>query len=120
MLREIIKEIIRDEILTTPKEPQRVHPMVGETCLFRTYSAGVHFGELVEKEGKECLVKDARRIFYWAQACSLSQLAVEGSKSAKDCKIAMPVKEIILTEVIEIIPMLGEAIANLSEHVWKK
>jgi len=93
---------------------------VNKVCMFRTYSAGVHFGTLVEKDGKECLIKDARRIFYWTQACSLSQLAVEGSKDIKSCKIAMLVNEIILTEVIEIIPMTEEAVNNLQECTWKK
>ena len=55
--------------------------MVGKTCMFRTYSAGVHFGVLAEKQGQTCLVKNAQRVFYWTEACSLSQLAMEGSKN---------------------------------------
>ena len=94
--------------------------MIGKICMFRTYSAGVHFGELVEKDGQDCLVKDARRVFYWTQACSLSQLAMDGSQNSKDCKISVPVDEIILEQVIEIIPMRDIAIKNLTEHVWKK
>jgi len=93
---------------------------IGKVCMFRTYSAGVHFGELVEKDGRECLVKNAKRVFYWSHACSLSQLAIEGSKKVEDCKISMAVPEILLTEVIEIIPMPEAAIKNLSEVVWKK
>ena len=46
--------------------------MIGKTCMFRTYSAGVHFGELAKKSGQTCLVKNAQRVFYWTEACSLS------------------------------------------------
>jgi len=95
--------------------------MIGKVCMFRTYSAGVHFGELVDRDGKECLLKDSRRVFYWDEACSLSQLAIEGSKKIDKCKIAMEIPELFLSEVIEIIPMSYEAKKQLKESpVWKK
>lgn len=94
---------------------------IGKKVMVRTYSAGVHFGELVEKCGKQVILKDSRRVFYWTQACSLSQLAMEGSKEIKSCKIAMEVSEILLDEVIEVIPMSEKAIDNLyGADVWKK
>ena len=95
--------------------------MIGKVCMFRTYSAGVHFGTLVERDGKECLVKDARRVFYWTKACSLSQLAMDGSQDIENCKIAMTVPELFLSEVIEIIPMSEHAKKQLvGASVWKK
>jgi len=95
--------------------------MIGKVCMFRTYSAGVHYGELVERDGKECLVKDSRRIFYWTKACSLSQLAMEGSGNFNECKIAMEVPELFLSEVIEIIPMPDNVVRLFKEApVWKK
>ena len=96
-----------DETKTTSH--QVASSMIGKVCMFRTYSAGVHFGELVERDGKECLVKNSRRVFYWSKACSLSQLAMEGSVNISECKIAMEVPELFLSEVIEIIPMGSEA-----------
>ena len=83
--------------------------------LIRTYSAGVHFGELVKREGKEVTLKNARRVYYWKGAASLSQLAMEGVTFPEECKITIPVKKIILTEAIEVIKMSEEAIANLNE-----
>lgn len=104
---------------TASKDPAR--NMIGKTCMFRTYSAGVHFGELVEKEGQSVLVKNAQRVFYWVEACSLSQLAMEGSKEFSECKIAMPVDEIVLEQVIEIIPMPASTVKAFREaSVWKK
>lgn len=108
-----------DEKKSTSK--QVASNMIGKICMFRTYSAGVHFGELVERDGKECLVKNSRRVFYWTEACSLSQLAMDGSGNVNECKIAMEVPELFLSEVIEIIPMTESAIANLKgAPVWKK
>jgi len=106
--------------LDSEKKESEKSSLIGKICMFRTYSAGVHFGTLKEKNGKECVVEDSHRVFYWSQACSLSQLAMEGSKNIEDCKISMKVDEILLTEVIEIIPMPHSAFDNLTSKIWKK
>ena len=73
-------------------------------CIVRTYSAGVFAGYIKNRIGKEVLLVKARRIWYWDGACSLSQLAVDGTKKPGNCKFAVEVPEVILTESIEIIP----------------
>lgn len=103
------------------KSNQVASNMIGKVCMFRTYSAGVHYGELVERDGRECLVKNSRRIFYWTKACSLSQLAMEGSRDFENCKIAMEVPELFLSEVIEIIPMPESTVkAFKGAPIWKE
>ena len=93
---------------------------VGKVCMFRTYSAGVHFGELAKKEDQSCLIKKCRRVWKWDGACSLSQLAKEGSKKKEGCKIAVELEQQIIEQVIEIIPMTKEAINNLyGIEAWK-
>jgi hypothetical protein len=95
--------------------------MIGKYCIVRTYSAGVFAGILEKKDGKEVLVKDARRIWYWDGAASLSQLAMEGTKKPKECKFPCAVNEVLLTEVIEIIPCTDQAIKSIKGvPVWKK
>ena len=123
MLKELIAEILKEELSQKKAEPRQKisERFVGKICMFRTDSAGVHFGELVEKDHQECLVKNARRVYYWTHACSLSQLAMEGSKDIENCKIAMLVDETILDQVIETIPMSDEAIRILGgASSWKK
>lgn len=101
-----------------------IKPEIGtmeNIVMIRTYSAGVHFGELVSREGKEVVLKNAHRVFYWTNACSLSQLAIQGSQNKNtENKISMAVPEIILTEAIEIIPMTKESFDNLTAVIWKK
>ena len=95
--------------------------MIGKVCVVRTYSAGVFFGLLAERNGKEAVVKDARRLWYWDGAASLSQLANEGVKKPKTCKFPAPVSEVLLTEVIEIIPATDAAIENIKAvQEWKQ
>jgi hypothetical protein len=76
--------------------------MQGKFVLIRTFSAGVHFGTLIERNGKEVRLKDARRLWSWSGALSLSEIAMKGIKITGS-KISVPVDEIILTEAIEII-----------------
>lgn len=87
----------------------------------RTYSAGVFYGELKHREGKEVELLNARRVWYWDGAASLSQLAQSGTSKPESCKFPEPVTSVILTEVIEIIPITEEALITLnSVEIWKK
>jgi hypothetical protein len=88
--------------------------------IIRTYSAGVHFGVVKSREGKEVVLTDARRIWYWDGAASLSQMAVDGVKKPENCKFSVPVPQIILTEAIEIIPCTKKAAKCILEvPEWK-
>jgi hypothetical protein len=89
--------------------------------MVRTYSAGVFFGVLKSRKGKEVVLTDARRVWQWYGAASLSQLAMEGTSNPGDCKFPCAVKEITLTEAIEIIPMTDRAIKSLDGvAIWAK
>lgn len=92
---------------------------IGEKVIVRTKSAGVHYGTLHSKNGEECELSNAIRIWRWAGACSLSQLAMEGVKNPEACKFAMPVNFINL-QWIEIIPCTKKA-RKIIESVkpWK-
>lgn len=85
--------------------------MQGKRVLIRTYSAGVHFGELKNREGQEVHLLNARRLWSWNGALSLSEVASKGV-SIKDSKISVPVEEILLTQAIEIIPISAESNLN--------
>jgi hypothetical protein len=87
--------------------------MRNQKVIVRTYSAGVFFGTLVSRKGKEGVLKNAIRIWRWSGAASLSELAVSGVKNASDCKFAIPVPSITLTEIIEVIETTKTAQANI-------
>jgi hypothetical protein len=94
--------------------------VVGKTCLVRTYSAGVFAGRVEEMKGKVVRLSTARRIWFWAGAATLSQLAMEGTTRPNECKFSVAVDDVLLTEAIEIIPMTDEAIASIGKvPVWK-
>lgn len=97
----------------------------GEYSMVRTYSAGVFYGILDKKsrsaDGKRGIVKNARRVWYWSGAATLSQLSTDGTSDPGNCKFPEPVSEVELTEIIEVIPMTDKAVKSLnSVKVWKK
>ena len=83
----------------------------GREVIVRTWSAGVHFGTLVRQEGTEVVLHNARRLWRWEGAFTLSAVAVNGVGSAS--KLAATVPQILVTEAIEIIPCTEEAAAIL-------
>ena len=90
-------------------------------CIIRTYSAGVFAGYLEELDDKNAVVRDARRIWYWEGAASLSQLAVDGTNAPTKCKFPAAVDKIILTEVIEVLFCAEAARVSIERvPVWKK
>lgn len=89
--------------------------------IVRTYSAGVFAGYLASREGKEVVLNNARRLWYWKGAASLSQLAMEGVKDPDECKFPIEVSEVILTEVIEVIPATKKAQESIKGvTIWEK
>lgn len=95
--------------------------LIGRYCMVRTYSAGVFAGTVQSREGREVTLTDARRIWYWEGAASLSQLATEGTSKPVNCKFPAPVAEVLLTEAIEIIPISDQARESIaSVKPWRK
>ena len=93
--------------------------MIGKYCIVRTRSAGVFAGVLERMEDQQSLVSNARRLWRWSGAASLSQLANSGTSDPNECKFPLAVPEVLLTEVIEIIPCSHAAQNSItSVPVW--
>ena len=119
-----VGEVVIDGTTYVPKDSiPKLAPLKDGVpyVMIRTYSAGVHCGYLDKRDGKEVTLIEAIRIWKWAGAASLSQLAMEGTNNASDCKFGMPVSSIILTEAIEVIEMTEKAKQSIkSVESWKQ
>ena len=98
---------------------------INKKVIIRSYGAGVFFGTLVDKQdakaGTEVELKNARRIFYWDGACSCTDLALIGTTKPNNCQITRPVENIVIANVIEIIPCTEKAIEVIeSVPEWTK
>jgi len=81
--------------------------------IVRTLSAGVFFGHIKKREGKEVTMTNARRLWYWKGAASLSQLAMEGVKYPSECKFPITVNQVLLIEAIEILDCTDVAVESI-------
>lgn len=94
----------------------------GKKVIVRCINAGVFFGKLKEYDHatREATLADVRRLWYWDGAASLSEMAVSGVACPQKCKFTVSVPEMIVMEVIELIPATDIAIQSIeSVWVWK-
>lgn len=85
----------------------------------RTYAAGVFAGYLEKKDEQNVILKNARRLWYWDGAASLSQLAMEGVSKPKNCKFPCEVDRIELDQSIEIIDCTEKAKKSINDvKIW--
>jgi len=90
----------------------------GKEVIVRTYTAGVHIGEIKEKNGSEITLINARRLRNWSNAFTLNTVATNGVKR-DNRRISKPVPEITL-QWIEIIPVIRRCRPyNYGEITWR-
>jgi len=89
-------------------------------AIIRTYSAGVFAGYIESQNGQEVVLLKARRLWQWAGAASLSQLATDGTSNPSSCKFPCEVERIKLLQAIEIIDTTDKAKKSIDAvTVWK-
>ena len=90
--------------------------------IVRTYSAGVFAVSGIDnrsKDGKRGTLRNARRLWYWSGAASLSELASRGTSNPSGCKFPATVDWIDVTEIIEVLPVSTQAEASInSVSIW--
>ncbi len=116
-MKDVKKILTLIELLSDDKEDTdskdnkliALHPMVGRRCLIRTYSAGIHIGDITyinPNNSMELKLDNALRLWKWeGGGLSLSAVANNGIKGGRLNRTG----EIYLTNSIEIIPTTTEA-----------
>ena len=88
--------------------------------IVRTYSAGVFAGFLESRTRQEVVLTNARRLWAWSGAASLSQLAMEGTKNPEGCKFPIAVDRVELLQAIEILNVTPQARKSIEGcPVWQ-
>lgn len=89
--------------------------------IVRTYSAGVFAGYVESRNGQEVVMRNARRIWYWSGAASLSELATKGTSDPSNCKFPCEVDRVELLQVIEILDVTETARLSInSVKIWSR
>ena len=88
--------------------------------IIRANGAGVFFGEVNKIEGSTVTLTNARRLWYWDGAASLSQLAQKGTSKPNNCKFPVAVDEVTVFNVLEILSVTDKAAKSIDGvKVWK-
>jgi hypothetical protein len=117
-----IKSIIINGVEYIEKGSLEVKKELDVDCfMVRTQNAGVFYGQIESKSSTEVVMKNARRVWYWSGAASLSQLAVDGTTKPKDCKFPVKVEKVILYQPLEILSVTKKAKESLDGvPLWKQ
>jgi hypothetical protein len=102
---------------------------MGQYVIARSTNAGVFAGELVAPVTElgdgtplpSVTLTGARRLWYWAGAASLSQLAMTGTSKPVSCKFPAEVATVVLMEVCEVLAVTEAARASIAGvPVWSE
>lgn len=98
-----------------------VNNMIGKYVIVRGNRSGIFAGTLAGMERGLTWLTNCRRLWYWDGAASDFQIATDGTKRPDNCQFTVTVAEIILTDVIEIIPATETAEKRIKEiKEWKR
>jgi hypothetical protein len=124
-MKEKAKSVTIDGVVYGPKGTEAKQPAKSlkgmKYCIVRTYSAGVFAGYVESRKGQEVVVLNARRLWSWAGAASLSQLAMEGTSAPYNCKFPCEVDKVELLQAIEVLECTKKAQDSItSVPVWEQ
>ena len=92
-----------------------------ERKIVRTNRAGVFFGKIEKRDGNTVTLSNARRIWQWQGAASLSELAQHGTASPEACRFPCAVDVVELFDVLEILSVTEKAAESIDGvKEWKK
>ena len=118
MNMEPIRSLTIDGIVYVPLEPK---PITNRKIV-RSRGAGVFFGTIESRDDakQQVTMTDARRIWYWDGAASLSELAMSGTSKPGSCKFPEAVAKVELFEVCEILDATEVAAKSIDGvKIWK-
>ncbi len=99
------------------EEKTTENPMLGKRCLVRTYSAGVHIGNVTwinPQNSMECKLENSLRLWKWeGGGLSLSAVANNGINGGRLNKTG----DVMLTNAIEFIPTTTNAESTYEKFI---
>ncbi len=116
-LRQLLIVLLRSDNEPPATVTSIDNKMVGKYVIVRCKDAGVHAGVLESHNGRECVLTEARRLWYWKPAngaAFLSGVAVDGLDSSSKVGKAQP--RIHLTENCEIALCSDKAESGIRAH----
>lgn len=108
----VIKSILQPQHSTMAEKTQS--SLLNKYVIVRCRDAGVWAGYLTSRDGRCCVLKDARRLWLWqaADEHTLSGVVRHGLKT-DESKLSGPVEIVELLEACEVIPVTDKGKASI-------
>ncbi len=114
MIEKMVAKVLGFEADSVSADTKVSHRKLGKRCLIRTYSAGVHIGDVVYANGMEVELDNALRLWKWEDGgLSLSAISRNGIKKGRLNKTG----NVYLTNAIEMIETTPEAEASFVRFI---
>ena len=111
-----LKSLFSEETVAKISSSGHDNKLIGRYVLVRCHDAGIHAGYLESSQGRSCILKEARRIWYWKPAENqsfLSGVATHGLDISSKVGNKIVVQE--LTENCEIMLCTDKAEKSITE-----
>jgi len=108
-----MKEINIDGVIYVPKDQNK--ELAANFFIVRSDRAGVFAGEIESRNGREIVMKNARRLWRWSGASECLQLAMDGVSKPEGCKFSVVVPVVTVLDVIEFTPASAKAQKSIME-----
>lgn len=93
--------------------------LIGKHVIVRSNLAGVFFGILINKEGDELTLSNARKFYYFSGANTVEDLASQGALNKENCKLTVEIEEIVISKFEQILPCTTKAISQIKTiPIW--
>lgn len=93
---------------------------MGKQVIVRGTSSGVYFGELSNKNNREIILSNCRRILAWDTVSNLSELSKEGLKDEMEYRFTEPVDELTILDAVEILPCTENSAKSIEQApAWR-
>lgn len=90
-----------------------------EYKIVRGIHSGVFAGYIESRNGHEVIMLQARRLWYWDGAASLSELAMRGVSRPKTCKFPCEISKVQILDAVEILDVTEQAKKSIDEvPIW--
>jgi len=113
LVEKLLEILLQGDSEATPSSDKE---MIGDYVIVRCRDAGVHAGTLKSYEGREVVLKNSRRLWFWKCANnkhSLSGVAAEGITG--NSKITDVVTTVVLPEACEILSTSRESQRSIED-----
>ena len=107
MNTELVKALLSVIIQESEAKEER-SSLIGQSVIVRARNAGVHYGTLEEQGRDYVRLSDARRIWNWEGAFTLSEVSQVGPSSAR-VAVSVPTLVIPVLDIGEILLMTKKA-----------